>query len=298
MLTEERLGSVIHIGYAKCASTFLQKLVFPEIQDYTILFRKEMTELWRSFLDDRQAKEKKSKLLGSPVILSAEDITAPTTSMNVSYYGEANDYDVFLSNLAKISDHRLKILVIIRRQDNLVQSWLKYKPYRYNSFKSFFLDLPTTDLGNKRIRMNYSKGVALARSFDFFHNIRRLEGLVSADNIHVLVYEDLVENPRVFFDSLGRIFGQSLEDQMSLAERKINETGLSKPIIGPFQEQLSRPFRKLLPSQVRKVGFRLLAQDNSVMSEGDRNTVLDLYRESNRRLSEWKNLNLGRYGYY
>ena len=257
-----------------------------------------MTELWRSFLDDRQAKEKKSKLLGSPVILSAEDITAPTTSMNVSYYGEANDYDVFLSNLAKISDHRLKILVIIRRQDNLVQSWLKYKPYRYNSFKSFFLDLPTTDLGNKRIRMNYSKGVALARSFDFFHNIRRLEGLVSADNIHVLVYEDLVENPRVFFDSLGRIFGQSLEDQMSLAERKINETGPAKPIIGPFREQFSRPFRKLLPSQVRKVGFQLLAQDNSVMSEGDRNTVLDLYRESNRRLSEWKNLNLGRYGYY
>jgi hypothetical protein len=291
-------GSVIHIGYAKCASTFLQKRVFPLVNGYTVLERRQMNPLWRSFLGESEVNQQMKRLYDESVILSAEDITAPTASLRASRYGRTNDYDIFLTNLPKVIGSRTKVLVVIRRQDSLVQSWLRFKPYRYNSPNSFFLDSPGKDLGNKRIKVTSPIGVVLTRSFDFFHSIHRLEAFVRKENIHVLVYEDLLHDPARFFSGLESVFSQSLRSFIASATEKVNQTPGPAPIIGPGGEILIKPIRNLVPKPMRQLGLRLIARDRSAMSAKDCEQVIENYRTSNQRLADWKNLDLGRYGYF
>ena len=296
------MGCIIHAGFQKCASSFLQKHVFPRLTTHDYIHSKtEMTEyekLAKLFLPDISLDNPIHSLPGSNRLLSYEGFLTPEKAFPYYVYGIHSCVDIFIANVTQLLRSDDKILIVIRRQDSLIQSWLRFKSSLYVSDQAFFIDFPVPgDITNVRLKNQF--GVSLMKSFDFFTIISRIAASIGKDRIHVIPFEDLQAWPARFYHRLGRAFKQDLS--FLTRERLPLENASKDPPIRFHQGRLyrhSHPLRSSLPRFLKQWGMGLLAKDTSRMTESFRSDVLSLYGPGNKRLSDSFDLSLNVYDYF
>ena len=287
---------VIHIGFPKCASTFLQQEIFPRVTTYqfiqdpkthSILHTRYYHNLPHDFLFFRLGRTK--------YIFSNEGI------LNICEHWsdrELQNYEreIAVSNLTRIFRDYGNILVVIRRQDDVVESLFRHKAWKFSGRpESVFLDFPInkTDHG---FQLLTSTGRIFTELFDYYKWIMRIANELGKRRIHILIYEDLVYSPDIFFQMLGSILEEDIGHLVQHKDSKKN-VSLRRQVILPKYAQPFTYFKHNIPSTLQ-TGLRSLLKREIAFGAANRAKLLNLYRYGNKRLSEEFGLELNRYGYF
>ena len=128
--------SIFHVGYPKCASTYLQEVIFPKLKTWNYL--RDQGE-GMAFLRNPYYKlpNKMSYLKNERSVISHEEITESIYPCFISdsHYME-REYG--LSNTLRVIKDFGYILVVIRRQDDWLESILKASPVFSGEPKNVF----------------------------------------------------------------------------------------------------------------------------------------------------------------
>ena len=302
--------SVIHIGANKTGSTTLQRALFARSEGLLYLGEDcegydDHAETLNSLIsdDDVHYKEQEARdLFGSfkdragarTFLYSNEDITTSRVPTQCAQR---------LSGLMPGSE----ILLVIRNQLTAIPSWyanhgafLKQVPRRYwKRFVSF-----DDWMDHCFSFMNYSPldGFFYHRTLDLYAR------LFGRERVHVLFYEDFIEDPRGFVGKLCGVLNIDLEASMKqVAGRRergrqtmrqyryqrfrgwfLPGTGGSTGRSAPLGASFGRLWSGFLAGGRPAGGF---------MNDGWRRRLVQLYQEDNSRLAEEYDLPLKDYGY-
>ena len=265
-------GPMLHIGYPKCASTFLQKRLFPSIPGWTY-FDRALPEpeafLRRLRFEDFSKMESESLAAArsawrGDVIFSREHVLSKWA------LGETQG----LLNLAYLAEHfdaEPAILVVIRRQDEWVYSEFKFKHTRYRQPDNV---------------INYVG----AKFLDYDALDALLRKQVGFSNITYYPYEKFTARPDGFQQFASDVFGTVPDRRLDVTSR-VNKS--------PRQAILGYQFKavQFLNHRLPAVG-RLLPKKNITIPRKKRSEILRRYRSSNAVFSKRNNLDLDRYGYF
>lgn len=299
---------VIHIGANKTGSTTLQRCLFAKSEGLVYLgedcagyenYKDTLNSLVSD--DDIYFCYEAAKKLFAEFISSSEDKT-------VLYSNE----DIITSRVPTQCAKRLhkflpdaEILIVVRNQLTAVPSWyanhgayLRMVPRRYWRRYVSFDDW-----------MSYCTEFIKYSPLDGFFYYRPLklyESLFGRRKIHILLYEDFVDNMKMFVKDLCGILMIKHEEALSLLrgqrERRRNTKrelryhrfrswflrnwSISKYL--PYGDRITRLWQQFLNGG---------APADSFMSDYWRNKIVELYREDNSKLAKHYGLPLKEYGY-
>jgi hypothetical protein len=264
-------GPVVHIGYPKCASTFLQKKLFPALEGW-IYFDRVVSEP-AAFLRRLRYEDftKGGADLGAVepawrgnVIFSREHVLGSwgrgeTTALsNLAYLGKSFGAEPTL-------------LVLVRRQDSWVFSEFKFKHRSYQRpdnviehVRPVFLDYAALDL-LLREKLGFSR-------------------------IVYYPFERLVAESDGFHQFATAIFGVTLDAGFDVKSRMNESPRLD---IAGFQFAAVQFLSYRLP-----ILARLLPMKDITIPQWKRDEILDRYRSSNATFSKRNGLDLEQYGYF
>jgi hypothetical protein len=325
----------IHLGMPKTGTTFLQTRCFPYLKGIRYA-NKEITELLDRiiytnpiFLDLPKTKYEVDcilrKMAEGSLLISYERLFG---NMLTNYHD-----NVYLANCLQMVFPEAKLIVVVRRQDELVESIYKqslqsYYYQRINSFLNYRnhtfadasdpLSLPTIDIKQLNLRK-------------YVHNYVELFG---RNRILMLPYELLQQDQRAFLEKVFVFLGvQPFYPETNHQENRsyswlschlalllnrfvyIEGDGsrLFKFIPNkPFSSYLrKRPANTRLHKRLSAINSRLtlrhFLQDGvdkvfyikgHMISSDKRRQIMSFHAESNRKLDEEFSLNLQSFGYY
>lgn len=307
---------IIHAGFPKCASTFLQKQIFPQLKNYEFVDGAPYADLGTLYLEDIS---KTSPVLKLPekenVVISLEDYMHYDLPMAWRKYGNWARKDIFISNIKKLFLEKGKFIFVIRKQDSLIESWLKYEPF-FRKGEYFFLDWPMTssvldkyEKEHKGKKYGYDVkiykksfpvnkyGVTYTHTFDYFDIFKRIAAGIDKKRICILLIEDLHEEPEKFYFKLGDFLGEDLSHFVGSNIPKENVSQNTAEIRNPIVQKLFAPSAHLAPKFLRKFSRQILSQKAS-LSEKFKKEIMSLYKENNQRLAQDFDLDLERYDYF
>jgi hypothetical protein len=300
--------TVIHIGANKTASTTLQRCLFAKSKD--------LVYLGEDCVDYDNHRDTLNSLVFDDDIHFSYEFARELFKNFVASCGEKtalySNEDIMTSRVPTQCAHRLKeflpdaeIMVVIRNQLTAIPSmyanhgaYLKMVPRRYwRRYVSFddWMDYCTTF-------MKYS-----ALDSFFYHRILGMyASLFGKNKIHILLYEDFVNNKEEFIKDLCRVLGIEASEASKLLcgkrerRRKTSREhryhqfrsmflwGRSLSHYFPYGEALSRRWKSFLEKGGPANGF---------MPDYWRNRIIELYKEDNLKLSQDYHLSLKNYGY-
>lgn len=289
--------SVIHIGYPKCASTFLQQVIFPQVTSYQYIADAHTHTLMSTrYYDNLPDDFLLFRLERNNYIYSNEGIL----NFCVHWSGgkiKSFEREIAISNLIRIFRDYGRILIVIRRQDEIIESLLRHKAMEFlGDVNKIFLDFPIEKKGNN-YQLLTKRGRYLTEMFDYNKWIMRIANQLGKERVYILVYEDLVHNPRIFFDNLCRVL--DTEDIEDLYQSKDNKRNVSqrRNIILPGVIKPSSELKNVIPpgmfTRIRKVFEREIYLSKTIKTR-----LMDLYKNSNQSLSDEFGLELDKYGYF
>jgi hypothetical protein len=300
--------AVIHIGANKTASTTLQRCLFAKSKDLVYLgedcanyenYRDTLNSLVSD--DDIHFSCESARELFKNFLSSIGDKTA-------LYSNE----DIMTSRVPTLCAYRLKeflpdaeIMIVIRNQLTAIPSmyanhgaYLKMVPRRYwRRYVSFdeWMDYCTTFI-------KYS-----ALDSFFYHRILDLyASLFGKNKLHILLYEDFVNNEEGFIIDLCRILRiEAVEASKLLSGKRERRRNTSRKLrYNQFRSFFfwGRPISHYLPygKALSRMWWKFLEKGgpaNNFMSDYWRSKIFELYREDNLRLSQDYHLALRDYGY-
>ena len=212
---------VLHLGYPKCASTFMQERLFarhPEVinvgkplrnRDYTEFYR-ALYSLFFEWDLTYSSSHLKSQLQG----LSRETKHAEKTlvmSDEVGLFRPEIDPVVVFRRLAEVFAP-CDVVLVIRNQPSFIQSWYAYLG-RYQRPRYKNREIPFSDWFAWAIE-NYD--TSLMRNLEYDAIVGCLIDLFGAEHVHVLLYEDLVADEEQFVSALCRILAVDTETGLRL----------------------------------------------------------------------------------
>jgi hypothetical protein len=188
------------------------------------------------------------------------------------------------------------------------QSYVHYysKDKATDTFKKF-VNLYTNENSSEHIYV---------KTLDYFDVVTIYQKLFGETNVTVLVYEELQENPELFYKKLcdflevdsaiySKIAIQKNENKRSTNEKYKKTRDIS------FFDKLSQtkvkyfPFLKIkLPNNIKEKLKKMIWTNNDKISktiyltEHEKKAILEKYKNNNKKLSNMLNLNLERYGYF
>lgn len=276
-------------GFPKCGSTYLVKKVYPNLKSIKFQY---IESIDNSFRDARI-----SDLGPGNFGLSYEH------NLLIHHVGFSHVLSPILSKkfhrnsfvklLSTVPDET-KIIFQIRRQDKLTQSFFqKCAPSIITKPFDIFLDFPKKELGGGAYKLNNKIGMLFIDSFNFYAPVEVAASLFNIENLHVMALEELQNEPEKYFEKLSNIFDEDLrflaagyKDCVNTSEAyRIRYPYWIRSALSPLLNYL-QPIKKILPK--RKM----------TLSDKERGLILDYFADSNRRLSNEFNLDLGRFGYF
>ncbi len=323
----------LHIGYPKTGTTTVQKHFFPKIEEIQYLGKFDNENKLFSFdvkiIDDLIFKTEGKiglepnmkefcQYTESPKICISEE-SFTSNSLRTSIIKSDNicpPQEQIAKNLRIFfNDERfdVKILCTIRKQDEMItsqyaQSYVHYYS-RFKETSSFkkFLDLYLND---KNFKHTYVK------TLDYYHVIGIYEEQFGKDNIKILVFEELQNNPRQFYEKLCDYLGVNRDKYYKIAIRKVeNKRSADQKYkktryISVFDKLFMvknkyLPFVKVgTPPKIKNKLKKIKWTDNQKISKtiflnnDEKDKILDKYKNSNKKLDKEYNLKLKEYGYY
>ena len=118
------MATIIHGGFHKCASTFLQCQIFPKLKKHKHVDWTGYTDLARYYYNDIEDKDKYEGLHDRDLLISSEGYMHLDVPLFYTPYGRIRK-DVFITNVSRLFKDQGRLLFVIRRQDSLIESWLR-----------------------------------------------------------------------------------------------------------------------------------------------------------------------------
>ena len=293
---------IIHVGYSKCASTFLQREVFPNHEEIAF-FGKNLSGNGEKFYPG--AKE----LTGTLINLETFNGLDSTLVQALNNFRNNNrDKILVWSNelfcesvapfllfeqLAKLLPDA-KVFIVIRRQADIIQSMYKYKGYnlqfsprkyrgRHVSFFDWYHYAKENYLNVGGHKARDWSGDYL-RIIDYNSFVKVIESHFKAENIVILPYERLS-------DDIGQVY-----DMLGVPRKTINTKSKANKSSNSFV------FHKIADILGIRRGFGLgLAKKYAGSASFDKDILKDaqaFFKSGNEALDNRYKLGLGNLGYF
>lgn len=315
-----RRDFTLHVGYPRTGTTFVQREVLPQIrsvdvfakpQGYVVESRSSFGEVGRFFRCSPRiwhhiGEDLFSALFGPPnaqksprsVLVSDESVGVRLTrtcsyvgSSNLSnYLSEANIGHIpHLAELTRLAENwgfgRVRVIVVIRRQDTWIPSaYVRESQQRDNPRQEDFRNHVRALLDPKR-RL-YEDGVVL----DYHAVTCGLFRVLGANNVLVLPFEMMVEEPGNFFAHWAEFLNLSSEDKSRLQSSE-NWEGRAR------RNARSLPGDRWVIH--KSAADEAPAKETGVieLTESLSHEIRAAYRTSNEALSDVLDVDLQRFGY-
>jgi len=328
---------LIHIGYPKTATTTIQENLFAELHesekmnylgkaDYSLNnYFKYAVHLINSLRFNQNFNVDDFKISSNKLnVISNEEFTIPIIareSITGPRIVDPFEYPQRLSSLFKNVVDNIEIIVTIRNQKDLIYSlyvefYQLFMEDKYNNTPTKFIFEDGKTLRKERLK-----------NFYFSDLLGKYEKSFGKENIHILLFEDLKNDPKFFYNQLSQILNvesslvETLLTKNHLREKKKTETGyytevkkmnmLGKAvnklrkndfvykIINSYKEKYG-PDSKILSSFRKRMYHKPQQLLVPKLSEEEQNVIFQEFRESNLKLSEKYNIDkerLKKYGY-
>lgn len=299
---------VLYAGLAKCASSLMAGKVWPAVAEhegYRIMGKESARVLTSEFLPDIPADH--------PLFAARDQggviVSLRSLGYEVPYVWRDSRPmgSIYVSNITSFLRDKGEVVLVIRRQDDIVNSWLYFHNYNYGGPDYYFVDwpvvgdphptMPSKQAGYACQRLANRYGAVLTSSFDYYGLYMQLANHIDPGRIHILLYEDLKRNPDAFLAALGRVFGADLSYLGPIIARKENPSRKSGKVPHPYFLRGPRWDRTPLLRRAWRL-LENLSRRSVRFDEDKRRAVLEMYVEGNRRLAEKTGLDLARYGYF
>ena len=291
------MATIIHGGFHKCASTFLQHQIFPKLKKHKYINGTGYTDLVKYYLNDIEDKGKYEELHDRDLLISNEGYMHLDVPLSYTPYGRVRK-DIFITNVSKLFMDQGRLLFVIRRQDTLIESWLRYSPAQFLSEGCFFLDYPISGK-NKNFVLKNRYGYTYTSTFDFYEFFQRIATFVDKDRVHILVLEDLKHDKQRFFEKLGEAVEEDVmwgkDDSLKPVNVTQDKAVITNPLI--MRYDWIEKVKKIAPPFLRKAISSKLKR-NVCLSDQFKSEVMELYKERNEKLDRCWGLGLKQYGYY
>jgi hypothetical protein len=320
----------IHVGYPKTGTTTLQKHFFPKIEEIQylgkryrgkepFLFEQSVinTLIFNKFdtihFDAIQAVFDEV-IYGNCSILSEESILFNSLRTSRIGYSDITPLPSEIAKNFREAFHEEKfdvnIIFSIRKQDEMVTSlyaqsythyYAKYKAYdTFEKFLSLFLNQQTHPF---RYALDYNAVIG------------EFQALFGKKNIHVMVFEKLQKKPEQFYQNLCQILGVDFDkysNVLSAKQENRRSTDVSYKKTRPmslyhFLLAMKRKYFdipvKLTEKQTDwlksiRVGNNDKLNKTIVLTQEQKEALMQKYEYGNRELSKQFDLDLGRFGYF
>lgn len=324
---------IIHIGMPKSASTFLQKMVFPNLTDvHYCTYRNPLFSITRDleFMHKdlvniaeyrKKADDYIEQIKENNILISNEMI------FGNPWHNFMNHYD--MAELLKLIFPTAKILVIIRKQDDFLAScYLQAVKIGFPQSKKNFFNLKQGVFGE----YNYNGGMNIGvKTVNLYHFINYYANIFGKENIFIQPYELLRKNENQFLENIFNFFkltpyypSKSLVVNRGYSTLTLPTALFLKKFIAHIQSSgygffRERPFREFLLKHYEKsklIGALLLivnplTLDNlfklfdkiyykkvTVLTADEKKVIMKYHSTSNQKLSTEFNLNLDEWNYY
>lgn len=325
----------LHVGMPKTATTFLQARCFPyykglhyqnkDIRDLVdrIIYTNPI------FLDLKRTRQEFDGLLRN---MSEERLLISQERLFGNMLRNYHD-NVYLAGCLKVVFPNAKLIMVIRKQDELVESIYKqslqswhhqginnFLNYRHGSFEDSGDQLGQPSLDVKQM--------------DLYRYVQNYVEHFGRENVFVLPYELLRHDQRAFLERLAGIlnvepiYPQSNNHENRgyswlscrialLLNRFVRVEGDGSRLLQfipnkPFASFLDRraadqPIYKAMKNISRRITLRHLLQNGldkvvyirrNLLSQRKRELIMAFHKESNAKLDQEFNLDLKRFGYY
>ncbi len=321
MKQKDKKNIILHVGLGKTGTTFLQKKVFPFIENnfYGGVFTQTPSVLDKisdliykndmKFYKSIEIENTKNKVNNFVQTLKEENIIYSDEGFVAQpYYKNSNNNNV--NNAIKQIFPNAKIFFVFRKQSDWIYSYYCHlsKVGKFNNY---------TSLDNY---MGYKQGVFTKNGHLDINQLNwgiiynKYAKLFGENNVLAIPYELMKEAPVEFLSKFYEFFGiesyypESFEKVNARSEKLITEINLLLRGYLDFVEFLGhdkvkkiirkndKGLRKFL--EKIKLFNKKLDYSNEKLNDAQKTQILKIHEQSNRKLAELIGIDLGQYGYY
>ncbi len=321
MSEQNKKNIILHVGLHKTGSTFLQKQIFPFLQDVyftgTYLentdydrFHREFWHLGINYKNNSKFTDEKEfleiKMYVSSFINNIEEnnfLFSFETLFGNCWKSYHNNFDN--TELLKQIFPEAKIFIVIRKQDDWIKS--AYVHYAYKGANPVSIN---SFIGYKKENFNKSEHINI-QDLNWTKYIENYMEKYGRENVFVLPYELLKNNPEQFLTNFYDFF--ELKQYFPNEYKKENEgpalnVKKVKPLSFSYNNFIDNLQNNKLKSFIIKNdrGIKYFLNkfqiednySNQKLTENQKEQILKIHEESNRKLSKLIGIDLGQYGYY
>ena len=258
-------NAVIHIGYPRTATSWLQKEFFPKVKNY------EFVHLGNIIFGNETLKNYPKNLIGS-----SEEII----NIRLRHKKYKNPCDIKQNINFYLKYNKVVFFVFVRRQIDIISSAYSYyiNTQKNVSFEEYIKWSKCCTDENKK--------------WKYYSHLKEFENCFNT-NLKVFVYEQFKEEPRKFIETLSKELGFEVDFDKIKYHKKINEskghiTNKAINALNFFFKKIISPENYFLPN----IGNKF------VMPNEYQEYVFSYFAEENQLLDKKYNLSLKKYGYY
>ncbi len=308
---------LIHIGYPKAASTSLQNSLFLDLHNLGLInfMGRAFESNFFGGADSKKEFQDRLKLINSENY-PADPPNSKSTSVPFSELSHEK-FNVFSEGAFILDDRfekefvmpgrihnyfrevadKMGVLVIIRNQASLIMSNYVQR-YRKIEEKTLGDYLDAHIKGPK-------KGIGDFKVYNLYNLISEYSRVFGKDNIHILLFEDFVQDRKEFVAGLSQVLEadpKTIHD--SLGSAHLNKTRKKQGFHYPKKLTNINSFRLTLGRSLLKMGIHwrfLLQYKIPAITDEEKKLVFETFKESNQRLSREFSLDENRmkkYGYF
>lgn len=309
------MKTYIHIGYPKNASTTLQMDIFPNIKDVSYLGRIYNSE--QPFVSKELSEAVYAISMQDSVEFSyqevEEKIQRSLRNINIQSDKLAISWEAFSHNVAdrKLIAERLNklfpdasILVIIRNQMDALQSMYAFLVCQMGKNINVSYGRPSIASFEKWISEQED---FLCRSYistlKYYEFISEYWKLFGKEKVTVLLFEELANSPELFFEKMALFFDTKCITPSGPFPPRRNTKPTNKALL---YYKLRSHFPHITPSKFLPgmvIKWVRIFFNSGARTRGEKiplqmqERLMNMYRESNRKLQQELGVDLGKHGY-
>jgi hypothetical protein len=305
------MRSIVHVGLAKAASTYLQDTVFPRLAGVALPFGDpEGARLLGAIalqdqlqFDEARVAEEVRRRLGA---IATEDKIAVMSSEGLSLIGGC-DRRVRTQRVKRLFPDS-EILFVIRRQDDLIRSY--YGGAANLGLNNFgmrrFPDINDwLELAPMFAPVRFVQNMHPLEAAAFHETLREYVDVFGRERVHVVVFEEFKHEKLAFAAALGAVLEQPEDNVLACLhdepKRHIVVDGkvMHKVSFSPLQKKKNSRFlfNRYTQRLIREIVPRLRPRLRTDFNEKWTRRMAEAYGEANRRLAQEFDLPLARHGY-
>tara|TARA_B100001564_G_scaffold110889_2_gene91945 strand:+ start:5344 stop:6285 length:942 start_codon:yes stop_codon:yes gene_type:complete len=307
----------IHAGMPKCGSTYLQEEVFPQLNELYFthlqmyntcpiaMFLKRAVYanplLYNIKEEATESYEYLVKLEKKKVLISWEGLYGDcfNNSMNT----------LFLNKLLKYNYPNAKILLIIRRQCDLIESLYKQCLHQYHSMKvDEFLNYQSDTGRFLPFKPAWWIGMNVdVRAFNFYEIAQAYIKLFGNKNVKIIPYELMIDNKNFFLEEIAsflKVNAYFPENNVYINRSFSKYTSNAARLINKFISVEHNPIKIIKkgsildPMNGLKRIDKIFYKKKYFINEDKRHKIMEINMKSNIKLNDLVDYDLKKFKYF